>query len=297
MALPDPGITTSFPENMDLTRMGWGAGVSRIVFAGAAVALVVNVGAHDAGAQSIPTPIHDWKAPIISPLSGEVIGKMVEAGNFPSEPGLCPVTPEDLRLVRVSYRGMDGGIYYGGIVVNRALAEETAAIFTDLYMADFPLNRVSVGFDDARSMALDNTSGFDCGKSRRDDALFSLKNYGMALDLNPRENPYIRPRSGSSMEEFLDFAKDASGSYPTKDAPLSERLGFFCGSSPDKCVVMPPEGVSHLVRDGQGLGEVTRNGPAFRIFSRFGWAWGGDWPQNRREKIRSDYQRFERNPR
>ncbi len=287
MALPDPDSATSFPGTMSLTRWGWGAGVSLfvLVLAGSA-----------AQAQSIPTPIRQWKAAAIFSLTEQLVNQMVRAGNLPTEPGLCPVMPTDLRLVRATYRDMSGDLYYGEVIVNRMIAEETASILFDLYVAGFPINRLSVAMSDDASMSLDNSSGFDCGKSARDGHAFTLKDYGLALDINPRENPFIRPRSPSALEEFLDMTKDSSANDPIKDAPLSERLGYFCGSSPEKCMIVPSEGISHLLRDGHA-GEVVRSGPAFRIFSRYGWAWGGDWPQNRRDKIRSDYQRFERKPR
>jgi hypothetical protein len=49
------------------------------------------------------------------------------------------------------------------------------------------------GGSDERSMAADNTSGFNCrfvGGTRR----WSLHAYGEAIDVNPVENPYVQGR-------------------------------------------------------------------------------------------------------
>ena len=116
----------------------------------------------------------------------------------------CPVAPPALRLVRLSYWGFDGRAHTGAIVVNRSVARDVVVVFRRLYAARFPIRRmipVSAyrGSDDA-SMAADNTSGFNCrpveGTSR-----WSMHAYGLAIDVNPVENPYVlggrvRPPAG-----------------------------------------------------------------------------------------------------
>ena len=63
-----------------------------------------------------------------------------------------------------------------------------------LYRRKYPIRRMRLvdafGSDDDRSMAADNTSGFNCrfvsGTTR-----WSRHAYGTAIDLNPIENPYV----------------------------------------------------------------------------------------------------------
>ncbi len=107
----------------------------------------------------------------------------------------CPVPPARLRTVRLSHWGFDGRPHEGKLVVNARVARDVVAVFRRLYAAGFPIRRmvpVSAyrGSDDA-SMAADNTSGFNCrnvsGTSR-----WSLHAHGLAIDVNPVENPYVR---------------------------------------------------------------------------------------------------------
>ncbi len=107
----------------------------------------------------------------------------------------CPVPPAGLRTVRVSHWGFDGRARVGRIVVARSVAPDVLAVFRILWAKRFPvrsLRPVSAyrGSDD-RSMAADNTSGFNCrrvgGTSR-----WSLHAYGTAIDVNTVENPYVQ---------------------------------------------------------------------------------------------------------
>jgi D-alanyl-D-alanine carboxypeptidase len=106
----------------------------------------------------------------------------------------CPVGPAQLRTVRLSYWSFDGRARIGRLVVNERVARDVVAVFRRLYAARFPIRRMVPvsryhGSDDA-SMAADNTSGFNCrfvsGTSR-----WSMHAYGLAIDVNPVENPYV----------------------------------------------------------------------------------------------------------
>jgi D-alanyl-D-alanine carboxypeptidase len=128
----------------------------------------------------------------------------------------CPVGPTELRTVRLAYWGFDGRARVGSLVVNRRVTRDVVTVFRRLYGARFPIRRmvpVSAyrGSDDA-SMAADNTSSFNCrfvsGTSR-----WSMHAYGLAIDVNPVENPYVsgsrvRPPAGT---RYLDRARRRPG--------------------------------------------------------------------------------------
>jgi D-alanyl-D-alanine carboxypeptidase len=106
----------------------------------------------------------------------------------------CPVGPAELRTLRLSYWGFDGRPRVGRLVVHRRVSRDVVAVFRRLYAARFPIRRMVPvsryrGSDDA-SMAADNTSAFNCrfvsGTSR-----WSMHAFGLAIDVNPVENPYI----------------------------------------------------------------------------------------------------------
>jgi hypothetical protein len=151
----------------------------------------------------------------------------------------CPVAPAELRLVHVSYRGFDGRAHVGTLVVNRRVARDVVSVFRRLYVAGFPMRRmtpVSVfrGSDDL-SMAADNTSGFNCRRAVGGSG-WSEHSYGTAIDVNPVENPYL----------------------------LNGR-------------VLPSGGRAYVVRTKVRRGMAVRGGVLVRAFASIGWKWGGRW--------------------
>jgi poly-gamma-glutamate synthesis protein (capsule biosynthesis protein) len=101
---------------------------------------------------------------------------------------------ESLRYVAVSYWGFDGVVREGELVVHADAVEALEGAFARLFEQRFPIRSMRLvddyGGDDDRSMAADNTSGFNCrpvaGSSR-----WSQHAYGRAVDINPIENPYV----------------------------------------------------------------------------------------------------------
>lgn len=107
----------------------------------------------------------------------------------------CPVGLSDLRRVTLTHWGFDGQPRAGEIVVHRDQADRILGVFAAVFEAHFPLEQVRLidefGGDDNRSMAANNTSGFNCryvAGTRR----WSQHAYGRAIDINPVQNPYVR---------------------------------------------------------------------------------------------------------
>lgn len=107
----------------------------------------------------------------------------------------APVSLDSLRLLKVGYMGFDGRAMQGELVMHQAVAEEVLAIFRELYDAGYPIRRVSLvdwyGADDTRSMEADNTSAFNFRPVAGSTSL-SKHSYGIAIDINPVENPYVK---------------------------------------------------------------------------------------------------------
>jgi D-alanyl-D-alanine carboxypeptidase len=153
----------------------------------------------------------------------------------------CPVGPAQLRTVRVSYVGFDGRAHTGALVINRAVVLDVENVFRRLYILRFPIRRMEpiahYGGSDTRSMAVDNTSAFNCryavapGPKR-----WSAHAFGEAIDVNTIENPY------------LEGGK-----------------------------VLPPAGGAYIDRSRYRKGMATKNGVLVRAFSSVGWLWGGRW--------------------
>jgi len=121
----------------------------------------------------------------------------------------CPVSPRQLRAIRLSYVGFDGAAHTGEIIVNASVVKKVIKVFSVLYRSRFPIRRMepvdAFHGSDPRSMAADNTSGFNCRRAvAPGPPQWSMHAYGLAIDVNTVENPYIeagigvRPRAGAA---------------------------------------------------------------------------------------------------
>ena len=195
----------------------------------AGVALVAG-----AASAAVPTPRF---AASVSPVRWADV-------RYSWRPG-CPVGPSQLRLIRVTHWGFDGRPHNGRLVVNRRAAAAVVRVFRRLYAARFPIRRlvpVSAyrGNDDA-SMAADNTSGFNCRRAVGSTDGWSMHAYGLAIDVNPVENPYVRggralPPEGSG---YVDRSRYRPGMAVARGVLVNafEAVGWKWGgrwsSSPD----------------------------------------------------------------
>lgn len=106
----------------------------------------------------------------------------------------CPLGPSQLRAIRMHHWGFDGKQHTGVLVVHSSVVPQVVTVFRRLHAARFPIRRmlgveIYKGSDD-RSMAADNTSGFNCRRVGTSGS-WSEHAYGKAIDINPVENPYV----------------------------------------------------------------------------------------------------------
>lgn len=107
--------------------------------------------------------------------------------------------PPDIRrnlvLLDLEYWGFDDAWHCGQMVVQRELKEDVQAIFDEIAMAHFPIQKmvpvVAYDWSDDASMADNNSSNFNyrlaLGKPK-----LSYHAYGRAIDINPLQNPYVK---------------------------------------------------------------------------------------------------------
>jgi hypothetical protein len=107
----------------------------------------------------------------------------------------CPVGRADLRYVTVSFVGFDGRPHTGELVVHERVAAGVVAVFARLYRARFPIEqmRLVTGADLVAHPTGDgnNTAAFVCRAARK-QTRWSAHAYGLAVDVNPFQNPYRR---------------------------------------------------------------------------------------------------------
>jgi poly-gamma-glutamate synthesis protein (capsule biosynthesis protein) len=106
----------------------------------------------------------------------------------------CPVGPVELRLLRADYWGFDKRVHQGELIVHRDHARRILVVLGKLFTARYPIQRLKLvdayRADDDRSMAANNTSGFNCRRVSGSSS-WSEHAFGRAIDLNPLRNPYV----------------------------------------------------------------------------------------------------------
>ncbi len=107
----------------------------------------------------------------------------------------CPVTLDELRYVTVSFWGFDDRAHTGELIVHRDAADGIVQVFEQLFAARFPIEdmRVSTMADlDAPNTGDGNTTAAFVCRPTRGSSRWSEHAYGMAIDVNPFQNPYVR---------------------------------------------------------------------------------------------------------
>lgn len=110
------------------------------------------------------------------------------------QPG-CPVAARDLSWVRLTFWGFDDRRHTGELLVAASVADDVVSVFRTLYAARFPIEEMRI----TRRDELDapptgdgnNTGGFVC-RSAVGQASYSQHAYGLAVDVNPFQNPNVR---------------------------------------------------------------------------------------------------------
>ena len=167
----------------------------------------------------------------------------------------CTVPREELRYLQVLHRDATGAIRLGELVCNRAIADDLLHIFRQLYEASYPIERMVLiddyEADDERSMEANNSSAFNFRFIAGTQKL-SRHSKGMAVDINPLYNPYTKTLADG------------------------------------KTIVEPAAGKPYLDRQRKYKYKIERGDLCFRLFSKYGFHWGGDWQSVK------DYQHFEK---
>ena len=161
-----------------------------------------------------------------------------------SYPDGARIALSELRYLRLSHYDFDGNPRTGEMVCNAAIAADLCEIFRALYEAEYPIASIRLVDDfeasDEASMAADNTSCFNY-RTIPGQARLSNHARGLAVDVNPLENPYVgrngrvRPAGG---EAFADRTAD----FPHK---------------------------------------IDREDLCYRLFRAHGFSWGGAWARSR----------------
>ncbi|MDB5570035.1 MAG: family peptidase [Hyphomicrobiales bacterium] len=154
----------------------------------------------------------------------------------------CPGR-EELALLRAPYRDFRGAPRMGTLVVARSVAAQVGRALQEIYDSGaFRIAKMvpidAYGGSDDASIEDNNTSAFNCRRVQGGKGM-SKHARGVAIDINPVQNPYVGPRG----------AEPAAGAR--YDEPHERRVGV--------------------------TGLIVRGDVVTRAFARIGWTWGGAW--------------------
>jgi len=133
----------------------------------------------------------------------------------------CPVGLGDLRLLTVSHVGYDGRAHHGQLVVNRSAVGPLSSAFRTMYANRFPIRHMRFRdfYGPERGRPNDVTASFECRQAvpspctgGSGTGTWSNHAYGLAVDINPRENPYVG--CGQSNDPTAQSYRDRSRKRP-----------------------------------------------------------------------------------
>lgn len=158
--------------------------------------------------------------------------------------GSPAITLDELRYVHLLHYDFDGEPVEGELVCNAAIAQELIEIFYQLYRNEYQLESVLLidefDGDDLASMEANNTSCFNYRVVEGSTKL-SKHAYGLAVDINPFYNPYIK------------YEKDGTETIsPVAAAAYTDRSAGFSY-------------------------KIDENDLCYKLFTQYGFTWGGNW--------------------
>ena len=175
----------------------------------------------------------------ITPITDDIFTKM-QGRSYKAD---CTIDREELRYVHILHTGFDGETKEGELVVNKAIADDVLAIFEELYRAKYPIEKVRLvdeyGADDEASMSDNNSSAFNF-RTISHTTTISKHGLGMAIDINPLYNPYVKTVNGALSIE-------------------------------------PTNAAAYVDRSEENPYRIDHDDLCYKLFTEHGFTWGGDW--------------------
>ena len=161
----------------------------------------------------------------------------------------CPVGYDSLSYLRIRHWDFGGNPQWGELVVHNRVAPAIVQVFRELFNDHIQIRLMVLvddfgkgdgpksGADDFSSIESDNTSAFNCRERSGSSGAFSQHAYGLAIDINPLENPYVARDGTTAHRRSIPYLRRSSGA-------------------------------AHM---------IAGDGPVVAAFARIGWKWGGYW--------------------
>ena len=157
------------------------------------------------------------------------------------------ISLDELRYISLSHYGFDGKVHMGELIVNCTIVQQTLSVFQELFGANYPIEKIRLvdeyDADDICSMTDNNSS---CFNYRTIEGTSKLSNHskGLAIDINPLYNPYVRMIDGTV------------SILPENGTPYADRLS--------NCPYF-----------------IHKNDICYNAFIKHGFSWGGEWESSK----------------
>lgn len=163
----------------------------------------------------------------------------------------CPVPLSQLSYLTLSYWGFDNQAHQGVLIVNKAVAQNVVKIFQQLFLQHFPIASM-------QPMYVFNNND-EKSMAANNTAAFAC-----------------RPMLGNSGK----FSLHAYGMA----IDINPLLNPYVGHN----TIRPNNGKIYANRALNLPGMITINSIAYKVFTSYGWHWGGNW------RFVKDYQHFQK---
>lgn len=236
--------------------------MKRSILALSAAALIIGGCTFFGFSNGVAAEVSETQAPQqeqVAPTDGfaiyEIDDEVFERIKGKSYPEGCTVPLEDLRYLTIRHFTPKGEEAAGELICNKSIAQDLLEIFQELYDNQYPIEKMVLideyNADDESSMRDNNSSCF-CYRTIAGQKKISKHGYGIAIDINPLYNPYVKVRDDGS--KFIQPSTAGEYADRNKDYPM----------------------------------KIDRNDLAYKVFTKHGFEWGGDWTSLK------DYQHFEK---
>ncbi|MBR5914776.1 MAG: M15 family metallopeptidase [Selenomonadaceae bacterium] len=161
----------------------------------------------------------------------------------------CTLPIENLRYLRVLHKNLEGKILDGELICNVKIAEDLIKIFQRLCAANYPIEKISLidnyDAEDELSMRDNNSSCFNF-RFISHTKIISTHGLGLAVDINPLYNPYVKTVDGTQ-------------------------------------VIEPSTAVSYVDRKKDFPYKIVEDDICVKTFTEYGFLWGGNCWYNRKD--------------
>ena len=174
------------------------------------------------------------------PVEG-VVAERIKGKSFAKG---CTIPMEELRHLILPHFDGKGHVKIGEMICHESIAADLIDIFRQLFNLRYPIEsmRLIDDFDanDVRSMEANNSSAF-CYRVVAGSKKLSAHARGVAVDINPLYNPYVKQK-------------------------------------PDRLIVSPEAARPYADRSRTDIPmKIDADDPATLLFKAHGFEWGGDW--------------------